>query len=128
MKNHIRLQIVSEIITSQQIDVEVGLVCDRSWKIGDQRGETIIVEKNNGWEIISGLSSKEPVEQHIYSLLKRIAPYADRINQLPDECYVELACAIYFDYDTIPTLHLDKDIIHQLEKLNANLDIDLYLI
>ena len=122
----IRIHIISVGRTPEEITDFVGLSCDKSWRIGDKRGKTIIEQKNNGWILESGLAESAPLDMHIEALLQRITPYADRIRSLSSQDTVELSCVVYAAAP--PALNFSSCVIGQIGELGASLDIDLYIL
>jgi hypothetical protein len=115
-KNIVRLKIISCLRTPQEISQILGLQCDRSWLIGDKRGRSIIVEKDNGWVLNAGTDHSISLETQVEQLLERLASIADKIHFLSHEDKVELSLVIY-----------TGNVIRQLGHMGAGLDIDLYL-
>jgi len=68
----VRLKISSVIRTPEQISDVTGFQCDHSWRIGEKRGKTIIVEKTNGWVLNSKMPQNASLEAHIQELLGRL--------------------------------------------------------
>ncbi|MCE2827965.1 MAG: DUF4279 domain-containing protein [Verrucomicrobium sp.] len=121
----VRLKISSVIRTPEQISDVTGFQCDHSWRIGEKRGKTIIVEKTNGWVLNSKMPQNASLEAHIQELLGRLLVNADRIRALSENETVELSCVVYAS--TPPSLNFDKSVIQQVYQLGASLDIDLYI-
>src|SRR5438552_16187438 len=121
----VRLKITSISRTPEQISEAAGLTCDRSWRIGDKRGKTIIVERTNGWVLNSGLAKSASLEAHIEELLERLIAHADKIRTLSEQESVELSCVVYAA--SPPALNFNKSVIRQLGQLGVSLDVDLYL-
>jgi hypothetical protein len=120
----VRLKITSPRRTPQEISDAIGLDCDRSWRIGDKRGNTLIIENTNGWVLNSNSGKNASLEMHIDELLGRLSIHADRIRSLTDHETVELSCVVYAF--SPPALNFDQSVIQRLARLGASLDIDLY--
>ena len=123
-ENYVRLKVLSVTLSAEEITTQLGIACDRSWKIGDMRGNTIIKEKNNGWIINSSLSKEAPLSAHIMNLLERLDHVADRIQDISMQADVEFSCVVYSE--EIPELYFDKVTILKICALGGSLDIDLY--
>lgn len=121
----VRLKITSASRTPEQISEATGLTCDRSWRIGEKRGKTTIVERSNGWVLNSTLPKSASLEAHIEELLGRLLARADKIRALSEHDTVELSCVVYAILP--PALNFDKSVIQRLAQLGASLDVDLYL-
>jgi hypothetical protein len=128
-KTKVKLTISSIDLTSEEICDAVGLTCDQEWKIGDQRGKTIIREKENGCMFESTLPESSPLEDHVDALISRLKPYSEKIKTLSKTNEVEFSCVIYNYIDPVnPGFHFEKGIISDIHSLGADLDIDLYLL
>ena len=124
-RNFVRLRILSSTHTPEALTRHIGVECERSWRVGDKRGKTHILEPMNGWLLSSGLIETASLDEHIQKLLERIIPLADRIATLPGETTVEISCAIYAE--SPPALSFSSSIVEQMAKLRASLDVDLYI-
>ena len=122
----VRLKITGVAHTPEQITQTLGIPCNKSWRIGDKRANTVIVEKNNGWVLSSDLPKSASLEAHIEKMLERLATCADRMQVISQKDSVELSCVVYAT--TPPALNFNKRIIQQLNELGASLDVDLYLL
>ncbi|MBP7142708.1 MAG: DUF4279 domain-containing protein [Opitutaceae bacterium] len=120
----VRLKILSVTHTPDQITSLSGLRCDRSWLVGDKRGNTKIVEKCNGWILNSSLTKDASLVDHIENVLELAAPVAGKIRALSEHAEVELSCVIYSF--SPPALNFESTIIERISSLGASLDIDLY--
>jgi hypothetical protein len=120
----VRLRITSCTHSPEFISEALGILCDKSWHLGDTRPKTTIKEIANGWILNSGLDKSTPIEDQLESLLKRIAPCSDKIELTLPDALIEVSCVIYAD--SPPALNFDKSIIDGISSLHASLDIDLY--
>ena len=122
----VRLKITSSSRTPEQITDIIGIPCDKSWRVGDRRANTVIEEKNNGWVLDSGLSKLTALDAHVEALLKRLSPQVDDIRRLSTQATVEFSCVIYAK--SPPALNFPNSVICQIGQLGASLDIDLYVL
>jgi len=122
----VRLKVTSASRTPEQISDATGILCDHSWRIGEKREKTILVEKTNGWVLNSKMPKNAPLEVQIEELLERLIVHADRIRALSEHETVELSCVVYASAP--PSLNFNKSVIQRVCQLGASLDIDLYLI
>ena len=122
----VRLKVTSASRTPEQISDATGILCDHSWRIGEKRGKTILVEKTNGWVLNSKMPKNAPLEAHIEELLGRLLVHADRIRALSEQETVEFSRVIYASAP--PSLNFSRSVIQRVCQLGASLDMDLYLI
>ena len=121
----VRLKVTSASRTPEQISDATGILCDHSWRIGEKRGKTILVEKTNGWVLNSKMPKNAPLEAHIEELLGRLLVHADRLRALSEHETVEFSCVIYASAP--PSLNFNKSFIQRVCQLGASLDVDLFL-
>lgn len=119
------MKVTSASRTPEQISDATGILCDHSWRIGEKRGKTILVEKTNGWVLNSKMPKNAPLEAHIEELLGRLLVHADRIRALSEQETVEFSCVIYASAP--PSLNFNKSVIQRVCQLGASLDMDLFL-
>ena len=119
------MKVTSASRTPEQISDATGILCDHSWRIGEKRGKTILVEKTNGWVLNSKMAKNAPLEAHIEELLRRLVVHADRSRALSEQETVEFSCVIYASAP--PSLNFNKSVIQRVCQLGASLDMDLFL-
>lgn len=124
-ETYIRLKVLSAYLSPEQITEAIGIPSSSSWKSGDKRGRTIIIEKENGWVVQSKLDEKRELCSQLFDFLKQIAPYSERFLELSKKNTVELSCIIYAR--TEPVLYFEKETIEAIAAFGASFDIDLYI-
>ena len=125
-ETYVRLKIISDVHSPEEISSILGVRYDRAWRVGDKRGKSIIVEKTNGWLMESMLPKNTPLEAQMEGLLHRLRPFASKIKALADTCTIEFSCVIYCQYH--PALYFEGGMIAAIASLGAALDIDLYFL
>lgn len=105
----------------------LGLQPSEMWLKGDLKpfGKSGVKVKQNTWKLKSSLSSQEPVEKHLAFLINQLKPIKSELNKITSKYYAEFGCAIYF-MENNPGIHIDKNIIKEIAKLDAELDLDMY--
>jgi hypothetical protein len=113
---------------AQELVDLVGLQPTRLWSVGSKRGQTSIIEQNNGWQLDSTLPPTCSIAEHLVFLLKKTKVLAERIAKLSDtgDVEVEVLCSVYAR--TEPSLYLHKDIVVDIAKLHAHLDFDVVIV
>ena len=122
----VQLYIFSVLKTPEQITKIVGIPCDKSWRIGDKRGKSILTHKKNAWALCSNLSNSDSIQEQVEKLLERLSPYKNKIKKISENDNVQFSCIIHTS--TSPALHFSMAIMRKICQLGASLDIDLYLI
>lgn len=127
MRNYVRLMVISESVSPEQISRQLGVRGDETWRIGDKRKNTDILEKENGWGLHSKKESTMNLEDHIENIRDLIKGFESNFKILSDalDCEVQLSCVVYFKDE--PPLLFEKEVINWLNSIAASLDIDLYL-
>ncbi len=129
-----KLIISSKEYAPEEITERVGRKCDEFWKIGDieevgrEYGKVLKKREmlDNGWVVHSGLGEERSIEEHIESLLTRLAPYASHIKELSESCDVEILCVSWIESGCTFPISVDKAQIKAISDLGAELGFDLY--
>lgn len=122
----VRFNIFSSTLTAKDVEARTGLAPDESWKIGDARGAFGAVEKQHGFVLESKCRPTESLNDHLQTMLKRLAPYAQKIGALTNECKIEMSCQIH--RKLAPALKFERDDIRWLGVMGARLDVDVHII
>lgn len=122
----VRLKITSTTLTTAQLEAAIGLKPDESWKIGDRFGAFGVLEKAHGFVLEGNTSHMEPLERHVQAMIKRVAPYAQRIGALGDQVMVELGCIAAVKQ--VPRLSITRDELRWIAVMGARLDLDISVV
>lgn len=125
-KNIVRLKVTSSERSPEQITQAIGLPSSKSWHIGDNRANTIISEKLNGWIFESNLPHSASLEDHVGNLLDRLSTQTVEIKHISEKDSVEFSCVVYAS--ATPALNFSKEVLQCICEMGASLDIDLYII
>jgi len=123
----VRLTIVGEILSSEQIVTTLGIVPDEAWNIGDFRPKTRYREKNNGIRINSGIERKGSIEEHTEAITTKLNPLRSKLLELSKKCDITLSVVYYSSYCN-PGLWFDSSFMKFLSSINAGLDMDGYVL
>ncbi len=112
-----------------EVTTKVSINPTETWRKGDLinlRGTRR--HQENGWSVYSKIEKSADLEEHINSVLEQL--HAGWIPLLElCKCYAaEIACVIYYRRGSVPAIHFDPDIIAQAAKLNAEIDVDFYVL
>ena len=107
----------------------IGLRPTKTWRLGEKNQNTKVRRKYDGWSIVMKRHRSADLGQEIRRLLEPILPHANAIRKTCEEydLEAEVGCAVYVSDET-PAMYLDSDIIKLLADLNAEFDIDLYIL
>ncbi|MGA9380240.1 MAG: DUF4279 domain-containing protein [Phormidium sp.] len=113
----------------EEITAKLGIIPDETWRVGDlitPRGT--IRKKHNGWRLNSKLEKSAELEDHVKSVLEQLQVGWLPLVELCSQYYAEIAGVIYYWSGSVPAIHFDKHIMQQVAELNAEIDVDLYLL
>ena len=124
--NIVRLKLLTNEYTPSELNSIIGIECDQSWLKGDMRGNTIIEEKCNGWVLNSHLNGSDDLDSHLNAMLSSVREVEDIISSLSPKVNALFSCVVYAD--SMPALYFEKDVIRRISGLNADFDIDVYVV
>jgi len=106
----------------------LGIEPTKTWRIGDPIQNTLLKRKHNGWSVATSREESLDLGKQIRDLLRRLEPTFSSIATLRDrvDLNVEVSCAIYI-YGETPSMHLDRETLSMIERLDAEIDFDLYV-
>ncbi|MEA5470216.1 DUF4279 domain-containing protein [Spirulina sp. 06S082] len=113
-----------------EITAFVGVTPSKVWKKGDLiYPNASVSHKQNGWTIKSELDNSIELSKHIEVVLNKIEDNWQSFVKICCKYYAELECTIYiYDEDNRPTISFDKKLVKKLAQLNAEIDVDLYIL
>lgn len=124
------LIISSETLTPDDISGQIGIPCDRSWRVGDLRGKTGKRWTTSGWVLKSATAASSHTVSSLFSsclsnLAKRLEPITEKIKDLSVEGDVGVSVEILAP--EIPGLCIDRDTLRVIASVGAWLDIDVII-
>ncbi len=121
------ISVVSERRSPEEISALLGLRPDRTWKIGDTRAKTDILERTHGWVINSRLNNVGfDVETHLDDLLLRVKSTAEKFALLPEGDWVTVHLAIYSGSRIL--MSFEPHIPRLISLLDAQFDVEVYFL
>jgi Domain of unknown function (DUF4279) len=113
----------------EEITTKLKIKPTKIWRKGDLiHPQTKLTRKHNGWSLQSQVDQSSDLEDHINSIFSYFPSNWTDLMEICQQYYAEINCVIYVVGDERPAIHLDKNIIRKLNKLNAEIDIDLYFL
>ncbi|WP_048327213.1 DUF4279 domain-containing protein, partial [Crocosphaera watsonii] len=64
---------------------------------------------------------------HIKSLFEELHPVWGVLQEISNNYDLEISCVVYTDGE-VPSIHLDQEIINKSQQINAEIDVDLYVL
>ena len=122
----VRFKITSTTLSSAEIQSQIGIIPDDSWKIGDVRGQFGNAEKSHGFVLESKISAQNSLDEHVKGMLSRLAPCAQKIGSLAETCRIEFICTVH--RKVAPMLRFERDDLRWLGVMGARLDVDIFVI
>jgi hypothetical protein len=122
----VRLRITSATLTAAEIEAKLGIKPDESWKIGDRTGTFGAILKDHGYALDSTAMMTTRLEDHFRSMLKRIAPVAQKIGEISAQAKVEIVCSIISKI--IPPVSFQKDDLRWMAAMGAQLEVEISML
>lgn len=122
----VRIKVLSDSLSSQEIATMIGIYPDRSWNIGDLRPKTRFKEKTHGIIIDSGVDWSNSIENHLKALIAKVEPVRKQFLAIAEICTMHLSIVYYSDFN--PGLWFDSPLIKFLSEINAGIDIEGYVL
>jgi hypothetical protein len=104
----------------------VGLAPSKTWRAGEQRGESLLRWEHDGWCLSTACEETIDLGAQIHGLLSRLSPLADLFVGVIDEFNLdaEIACELNLQ-DQSPSILLSPELLKNVLALRAGIDIDL---
>jgi hypothetical protein len=122
----VRLKITSQTMPPQDIEARIGLKPNESWKIGDRLGAFGAAAREHGFVIESGALASSPFQDYMTALIRKVAPAAQKIGALGDQCLVEVVCTLH--RKAAPLLTFERDDLRWIGVMGAKLRLDTFVI
>lgn len=119
----VRLRITSPTVTAAEIEAKLGIKPDEAWKIGDRTGTFGAILKDHGYQLDSTAMMTLKVDDHFRSLLKRIAPVAQKIGEISASAKVEIVVSVISKH--IPPVSFQRDDLRWMAAMGAQLEVEL---
>lgn len=128
VKYGIKLGIYSKKYSAEEINKLLTIAYDQCWVMGMPRSPRSSVMKfeQHAWFIVSDPSLNQvPLDRQIKKLFERVEPSIDKFAKLYNDCEIYFNCTI--EGDENPELNFPKEIIYLISKIQASLDVDIYI-
>lgn len=122
----VRLRITSATLTAAEIEAKLGIKPDESWKIGDRTGTFGAILKDHGYQLDSTAMLTTKLEDHFRSMLKRIAPVAQKIGEISAQAKVEIVCSCISKI--IPPVSFQRDDLRWMAAMGAQLEVEISML
>jgi hypothetical protein len=118
--------IFSKKLTPEELNSLLGITADAMMHIGEPRVKGSKLKwDENVWVLRSKSESGRPLAEHLQELIDRLLPHSERLEMVVDKCEFFFDCVI--EGDENPELNFPPQLIKSIAKLNAALDVDLYV-
>ena len=122
----VRFRITSATLTAQEIETRLGVKPEESTKIGDRLGVFGAVEKTHSFTFVSTPPPSATLDEHIQSMIKRLAPLAAKIGEFGDAATGKMVCTI--QRKAIPPIRFGRDDLRWLGVMGAQLEVEVGVI
>jgi hypothetical protein len=125
----VALTLTGSDLNPDDITSRLDLEPTRTWRLGDQILNTSLKREHGGWSLSTDRKPVIDLQDQLDLILREVQAQTDALNELANErnFNVELACVIYVSDET-PVIHFDAEVVELLAELNAEIDIDLYVL
>ena len=126
MRNIVRLKILSDTVTPEDISETLGLTPSHSWRKGesDRKKASLNMAKWNGWIYDSGCHSDIPLEDQVAALLHALESMQNSVRQISDVCDVAVSVVAYSNPHK--SIFLSKKQVALIAALGAHFDFEMY--
>ncbi|HEU5415040.1 MAG TPA: DUF4279 domain-containing protein [Candidatus Angelobacter sp.] len=126
MRNIVRLKILSDTLTPEDISERLGLTPSRSWIKGesDRKKASLNMAKWNGWIYDSGCHSDVSLQEQVAALLHALEPMQDSVRRISDLCDVAVSLVAYSGPNK--SIFLSKKLVALIAALGAHFDFEMY--
>lgn len=122
---NVRLKITSATLTAADIEASLGIKADESWKLGDRTGVFGAIEKAHCYTLISTAQPTGTLEEHVQSMIKRVAPVATKIGEFAKSAKIQIICTI--QRKVLPPIVFGRDDLRWFGAMGAQLDVEVTL-
>jgi hypothetical protein len=122
----VRLRITSAVLTAADIEAKLGIKPDEAWKIGDRTGTFGAILKDHGYALDSTAMMTTNLAEHFRTMIKRIAPVAQKIGEISAQAKVEMVCSVIAR--NIPPVSFQRDDLRWLAAIGATLDVEISIL
>ena len=113
--------------THEAITERIGLNPSEAWNVGDINPRNGQPRKFMSWRLSSYRDDKQPLGEHIESLLLYLHPRADVLRALWVDYDLILVCVGYFP-PSGHGMHFNREQVRQAAQLGLALDLDFYYV
>jgi hypothetical protein len=121
--------LIGKELDPEEITAKTGIIPTKTWRVGDLINlRAKLRKKHSGWSVYSSVEKTADLEEHLKSILALLQRGWLPLVEL-SKCYkAEIACVIYYRSGSVPAIHFDKSIIDKVHQLNAEIDVDFYVL
>jgi hypothetical protein len=122
------LTIRSSDLQPEAVTTQLGLQPTRTWKAGEKRGSTRVVERDSGWILRTPARPALEFDDLVSEVLNEIEPRASELLELAKQpgMTVRLDCVGYVTA-TVPSIYFENGLLRRMGALGVDLDVDLFL-
>jgi Domain of unknown function (DUF4279) len=110
-----------------QISAILGINPTATWRLGDRVGQSAIHRRHNGWTLRIGPEFRFDWDQLLRQLLDDLDSVTDDLLKsliVELRLYPEIVCVAYV-YDATPSFHLNLSDLERIQRLSADVDLDI---
>ncbi len=115
-------------LNPEDVTSKVGIQPTKTWLKDDlisPKGR--IRYKQNGWKLRSHLQASDDLDEHFRVVLEQLKQSWQPLVELCSIYQAEFCGVIYTSGDR-PVIHFDQEVLKAVLQLNAEIDVDLYVL
>lgn len=108
----------------------LGLIPTKVWRYGNQIQNTLLKREHDGWSLSTELSERGDLSKQVNIILEILYEKSHDIKKICEDFNIngEISCVIYAKLEELPEIHFSHEIIRKASELNAEIDVDLYVL
>ncbi len=115
-------------LNPEEVTSKIGIQPTKTW-LKDEliSPKAKIRYQQNGWKLRSHLDTSDDLEEHFRVVLDQLKQGWQPLVEMCSVYDAEFCGVVYTSGDR-PTIHFDKEILKAVLQLNAEIDVDLYVL
>lgn len=129
-QTRVRLTLLSESLSPDEISERLGLAADRSWRLGERRGRSRVNQRYHGWQLDSKLPADASTEEHLDELLSRLTPRARALQRLTADRGAVVSARLWISHhidNWNPGIEILPRHLALIARLGVSLALDIYV-
>jgi hypothetical protein len=126
----VTLSFIGDSINPDVITSELNILPTNTWRKGDPLPRNKLKTRlESVWEYSTGYTVCNDVAILLESIIKKFTPLIGDIKELKEKhsLIIKVFIVIHIENSEVPAQYYDKQVLEFLHNINAELDVDLYI-